>query len=197
MQLSAVLTALTIGPLSLALVSLGSLSAGSAVARQQVRSEPVRSGSLAAGTTSDSAPVYRAPLAGPLRIVTPFRPPATRYGSGHLGVDLAAPNRAPVFAAGAGVVRFAGAVAGRGVIVLLHPDGISTEYEPVSGSVRIGQLVASGQLLGLVQGSHRACQPASCLHWGARRGARYLDPLSLLRPLGAVRLVPWEQLAGR
>ena len=35
----------------------------------------------------------------------------------------------------------------------------------------------------------------TCLHWGARRGDTYLDPLSLLRPLGPVRLLPWSSAA--
>ena len=52
--------------------------------------------------------------------------------------------------------------------------------------------MVAGQRIGLVLGSHRGCPVASCLHWGARRGADYLDPLSLLRPAGIVRLLPWN-----
>ena len=99
-----------------------------------------------------------------------------------------------MLAAGAGVVRFAGRVAGRGVVVLVHPDGISTEYEPVATTVVTGQPVTAGQRIGRVQGRHRGCPPAGCLHWGARRGTGYLDPLSLLGPLGLVRLLPWGVL---
>ena len=107
-------------------------------------------------------------------------------------MDLAAPVGAAVRSAGDGVVRFAGPVAGRGVVVVLHPDGISTEYEPLTIAVRAGQRVSAGQRLGTVAGVHRGCAPAGCLHWGARRGENYLDPLSLLRPLGVVRLLPWQ-----
>lgn len=196
MQLLGALTAVIVGSLSLGAVPVGSLLVGTAAAGQPARGEPVARGvSLATGAAA--IPTYRAPLTGTVRVVTQFRPPATRYGPGHLGVDLAAGNRTPVFAAAAGVVGFAGAVAGRGVIVLVHADGISTEYEPVSTAVRKGQQVTSGQLLGRVQGTHHACQPVLCLHWGARRGAQYLDPLSLLRALGVVRLIPWDQPVGR
>jgi murein DD-endopeptidase MepM/ murein hydrolase activator NlpD len=125
-------------------------------------------------------------------VITPFTPPSTPYGPGHVGVDLSAPAGDPVLAAGDAVVRFAGQVAGRGVVVLAHPDGISTEYEPVAAVVRRGQLVVAGQRIGTVHGRHRACGPASCLHWGARRGAAYLDPRALLEPLGLVRLLPWN-----
>jgi murein DD-endopeptidase MepM/ murein hydrolase activator NlpD len=139
-----------------------------------------------------SAPPYRGPLAGGLRVLTPFNPPAERYGRGHLGVDLAAVTGVAVLAASAGTVRFAGPVAGRGVVVLVHPDGVSTEYEPVTAVVTAGQRVRAGQRIGVTRGAHRSCAAAPCLHWGARRGGAYLDPLSLLRPLGVVRLLPWN-----
>jgi murein DD-endopeptidase MepM/ murein hydrolase activator NlpD len=160
------------------------------------------SGSASVLSTAESGPagsvagsgdrLYRAPLAGEPRVLTPFNPPAERYGRGHLGVDLAASAGAPVLAAGAGTVRFAGPVAGRGVVVLVHPDGVSTEYEPLAVAVRAGQRVLAGQRLGVLRGVHRSCAPAPCLHWGARRGAAYLDPMSLLEPLGVVRLLPWS-----
>jgi len=140
---------------------------------------------------ADASPAYRAPLPA-VRVLTPFTPPPERYGPGHLGLDLATPAGAAVLAAGSGVVRFAGPVAGRGVVVLLHPDGISTEYEPVAAVVVAGRRVVAGQRIAVVAGTHRGCAPATCLHWGARRGTAYLDPMSLLAPLGVVRLLPWN-----
>jgi murein DD-endopeptidase MepM/ murein hydrolase activator NlpD len=125
-----------------------------------------------------------------VRVVRAFRAPATRYGPGHRGVDLAARSGTAVRSAAAGSVRFAGAVAGRGVIVVRHADGISAEYEPVRPLVRAGGAVGEGQVIGYVQGTHVGC-PAACLHWGARRDGEYLDPLALLRPLGPVVLLPW------
>lgn len=141
----------------------------------------------AAGT-----PGYQAPVTGPLRVLRAFHPPPRRYGAGHLGVDLAIAAGGPVLAAGPGVVRFAGPVAGRGVLVILHPDGISTEYEPVTSAVTVGQRVQLGQSIGRLAGQHPGCPAATCLHWGARRGADYLDPMSLLQALGVVRLLPWD-----
>ena len=134
---------------------------------------------------------YQAPLGTRLTVLSPFAPPATPYSKGHLGVDLAAAQGAAVRSAGSGVVRFAGLVAGRGVVVIVHLDGLSIEYEPLAVSVRAGQGVHVGQVIGRLSGAHRSCAPASCLHWGARRGDAYLDPMSLLRPLGVVRLLPW------
>ncbi|MBV9821900.1 MAG: M23 family metallopeptidase [Actinobacteria bacterium] len=151
----------------------------------------VTAGPASAAGAGSAGTDYRAPVDS-VRVLTPFSPPPDRYGPGHLGVDLAAPSGQAVLAAGDGVVRFAGQVAGRGVVVVLHPDGISTEYEPLKAGVTAGQQVRAGQRIGTVAASHRGCAPASCLHWGARRGENYLDPLSLLRPLGVVRLLPWE-----
>lgn len=148
-------------------------------------------GLAAAGPADRAAGYYRPPVTGAPRVLRGFSPPATRYGPGHLGVDLAAGPGAPVLAAGAGVVRFAGQVAGRGVVVIAHPDGISTEYEPLVPTVAAGTAVVAGQPIGRLTGRHRGCPAAGCLHWGARRTGRYLDPMSLLRPLGVVRLLPW------
>lgn len=122
-----------------------------------------------------------------------FEPPPTPYAAGHRGVDLGVGRSATVLAAGAGVVTFAGPVAGRGVVVIGHPDGIRTEYEPIAPSVSEGQVVAAGQPIGELRGRHGAWPAATCLHWGARRGETYLDPMLLLRPLGPVRLLPWPR----
>jgi murein DD-endopeptidase MepM/ murein hydrolase activator NlpD len=94
-----------------------------------------------------------------------------------------------VLAAAAGTVRFAGSVAGRGVVVLTHSNGISTEYEPLAVGVRTGERVQVGELLGSLSGRHGRCSNG-CLHWGAQRGGRYFDPMSLLEPLGVIRLIP-------
>jgi murein DD-endopeptidase MepM/ murein hydrolase activator NlpD len=142
------------------------------------------------GLPAPATPVYSAPLTAPLRVERAFDPPHTVYGAGHLGVDLAAAAGGVVRAAGAGTVRFAGSVAGRGVIVIGHSDGLSTEYEPVRPLVAAGGAVRRGQPIAVLRGAHRGCT-SPCLHWGARRGTRYLDPLSLLTPLPPVRLLPW------
>jgi murein DD-endopeptidase MepM/ murein hydrolase activator NlpD len=136
---------------------------------------------------------YRPPVDGSMRVLRSYSPPATPYGPGHLGVDLAAAGGG-VLAAGSGTVRFAGRVAGRGVVVIQHPDGVSTEYEPIGALVRAGERVVEGQPIGRLAGTHRGCPVPACLHWGARRGGEYLDPMSLLRPLGVVRLLPWDWL---
>jgi murein DD-endopeptidase MepM/ murein hydrolase activator NlpD len=126
----------------------------------------------------------------PVRIVRRFEAPAGPYAAGHRGVDFATVANEAVRAAGSGVIIFAGSVAGRGVVVMRHPDGLRTEYEPIAATVRVGDSVGAGERIGVISGQHDNCPPDGCLHWGARRGSAYFDPLSLLAPLGVVRLVP-------
>jgi murein DD-endopeptidase MepM/ murein hydrolase activator NlpD len=127
-------------------------------------------------------------------VVHGFAPPPTPYAAGHRGVDLEASVGAPVRAALAGQVVFAGRIAGRGVVVVSHGD-TRTTYEPVTALARVGDRVAAGMPIGVLQpGGH--CLPASCLHWGWLRGDTYLDPLELVGATGPVRLKPWEGLPG-
>lgn len=132
---------------------------------------------------------YQSPLAGGLRVARGFDPPLRRWLPGHRGVDLAADQGAVVYAAGPGVVRFAGPVAGRPVVSIDHPNGLRTTYEPVQPLVVVGDRVAAGDQIGVLLPSHPGCPVSACLHWGLRRGTFYLDPLSLLG-LGQVRLLP-------
>ncbi|MFA3876837.1 murein hydrolase activator EnvC [Streptomyces sp. MMCC 100] len=125
-----------------------------------------------------------------------WEPPATPYGPGHRGVDLAAAGGTPVRAVAAGRVSFAGPVAGRGVVSLeLAGTGdppLRTTYAPVEASVKEGDEVAAGEVLGAVQPAGSHC--TACLHWGLLRGEVYLNPLSLLPPwlldAGPSRLLP-------
>ena len=122
-------------------------------------------------------------------MVRPFVRPATRWGAGHRGVDLAGDVGQPVHAVAAGTVSHVGVVAGRGTVSVLHPSGIRSTYEPVDPSVRVGQVVPRGAALGVLATAGSHCTPATCLHLGALRGRSYLDPLLLLVG-GRVRLLP-------
>ena len=132
---------------------------------------------------------FRWPLAGQPRVTRPFQPPPRPWLPGHRGVDLAGTPGATVFAAGPGLVAFAGNVAGTGIVSIDHPGGLRTTYEPVTPLVHAGQPVVAGQPIGTLVPGHPGCPVAACLHWGLRRGAEYLDPLLLLG-FGRVRLLP-------
>ena len=133
-------------------------------------------------SSADPAPVtYQPPVAGPVADV--FRPPSTPYGGGNLGVDYLTDPNAPVAAAADGEVVFAGQVGGSLHVVVLHADGIRTSYSFLSAlDVQRGQRVRAGDAVG---------RSGGMLHFGARAGDAYLDPLLLLAagPV-EVRLVP-------
>lgn len=137
----------------------------------------------AASAGGPAAVRYYPPVDAP--VVDRFRPPATPYGPGNVGVDYATAPGTPVGAAAAGQVVFAGRVGAGLHVVVLHADGIRTSASFLASvTVRRGQQVAAGETVGTT---------GTRLHFGARAGEVYLDPLVLLGA-GAgpvvVRLVP-------
>jgi murein DD-endopeptidase MepM/ murein hydrolase activator NlpD len=122
-----------------------------------------------------------------------FDAPSPNWHRGHRGVDLAGVPGQPVYAAAAGTVVFAGELAGRTLVSIAHPGGLRTSYEPVQPSVRVGQLVDAGTVIGELAAGHDGCAAAACLHWGAMWGAAsradYVDPLGLLAST-PIRLKP-------
>lgn len=126
----------------------------------------------------------------PARVIHGFDPPEDPWGSGHRGVDLAGTVGQAVTAPAAGTVTFAGLVAGRGVVVVSH-GAIRTTYEPIDSGVTVGAAVEGGDTLGTLQGFAHHCS-SPCLHWGAIRGAVYVDPTSFV-VVPPSRLLPvWE-----
>ncbi len=137
-----------------------------------------------AASALDHTDQWRWPVEGPNGPSSPFvlrafDPPQQPWSPAHRGVDLAAAPFDLVRAAGAGTVVFAGPLAGRGVISVDHAGGLRTTYEPVDPTVRVGEPVAAGSILGILEALTTHCGQ-TCLHWGLRRGDDYLDPLSLI-----------------
>jgi len=104
------------------------------------------------------------------------------YWSGHLGIDIAAGEGAPVYAADAGVVTMAqgGDNYGYGnVIQIDHGNGYSTVYAHLSvigvgpcQSVYAGQWIGSAGNTGNSQGAH--------LHFEVRQGGGFINPWFVL-----------------
>ncbi|MET8145313.1 peptidoglycan DD-metalloendopeptidase family protein [Sphaerisporangium sp. NPDC005288] len=144
------------------------------------------------GTASSDAPGDQArwgpPVEGHVRVLRHFAPPARPWLAGHRGTDLAVRLGQRVRAVGPGIVGYAGPFAGRGVVMIVHPNGLRTTYLPVHAKVRRGQRVTFGQTIGTVEASTSHCT-SPCLHWGLIDKWRYLDPL-LLVAHGQVRLLP-------
>jgi len=130
------------------------------------------------------------PVDGPISAF--FQAPETDYGPGHRGIDYAVTEGAGVRAAGAGIVTFAGSVAGVLAVTVDHGSGLVSTYS-VLADVRVqrGQEVDQGTWLGSSGSSHRGEAPG--LHFGVKLDGRYVDPLDYLGPLdlsGAIHLVP-------
>ncbi len=120
---------------------------------------------------------YKWPIA-PVDLVKPFKPPKSKYGRGHRGVDLRALPGTPVYAAGPGVVAFSGPINSVGNLSIQHTPFLRTTYQPLTARVPMFTPVIAGVPIGLLSpGGH--CLPA-CLHWGAKTGPRsYIDPTLL------------------
>jgi len=126
----------------------------------------------------------------PARLSAGFDRPAQNWLPGHRGIDLVGRSGDKVFAAGNGVVTFAGTLAGKGVIVINHGK-LRTTYEPVTASVVVGSQVKVGELIGILSPGESHCaskRTANCLHWGLIQGEKYLNPLMLVKK--PVRLLP-------
>jgi murein DD-endopeptidase MepM/ murein hydrolase activator NlpD len=146
----------------------------------------------AVGAPVAPVPVGVWPLVPTPEVVRAFDPPDSTWGAGHRGVDLGGTVGQVVRTALAGRVTFASRLAGRGVVVVDHGP-TRTTYEPVTASVRVGDVLARGQPIGFLDlgGSH--CFPRACLHWGWKRGATYLDPLLLVGGGPIVLLPLWRE----
>ncbi len=131
-------------------------------------------------------------------MIRPFEKPAQRWSAGHRGVDLAVPEHdRRVYAPAPGKVVFSGTVVNRKVLVIAHPDGRRSTFEPMDEALPVGTTVAAGEVIGTVAGAaggnserpYRRCS-TPCLYWGVRQGgargdgsgktAEYINPMSLL-----------------
>jgi peptidase M23-like protein len=148
--------------------------------------------------TARAAGDWSWPVIGPL--IRPFEPPASPYGAGHRGIDIATPFGTVVAAPAPGTVTFSGPVAGSLFLTIDHGFGLASSYSWVSELlVRAGDSVVRAQPVALSGGCHPAGRDP-CLHVGVRRDGAYVDPLDLLSPLdvsGMIRLAPLEPGTGQ
>ena len=137
---------------------------------------------------------YAWPVVGP--VIRGFLPPDDPYGPGHRGIDIAVPFGSPVRAASDGVVAFAGFVGGSLFVSIDHPDGIRTTYSWLSAvTVRKGQAVRLDDVIAATGHGH-AEMPSPHLHFGARIGSTYIDPMILLGGGTVVDLIRLAPLSG-
>jgi murein DD-endopeptidase MepM/ murein hydrolase activator NlpD len=131
--------------------------------------------------------IWTWPVVGP--IVRGFDPPNSPYGSGHRGIDIGVPVGTPVLAPAAGVVTFAGNVAGRLFVTIDHGGGLLSTSSFLSAVlVRKGDAVAQGEAVAL-SGTGHAGDIAPDVHVGIRLAGAYVDPLDYLGPMDVTDLI--------
>ena len=98
-----------------------------------------------------------------------------RWGTMHLGLDIAAPIGTPVFSPEPGVVLQAGPASGFGLAVAIqHHDGAITVYGHINQFfVQAGQVVTAGQQIAEVGNRGQSSGPH--LHFEVHHGSLYAD----------------------
>lgn len=128
------------------------------------------------------------PVAGAFRVSGAFVAPAHAYGPGHRGIDLEPSSTAVLVAPQAGMIAYAGSIAGRGIITIDHGGGWVTTLEPIASEAVVGLAVARGDVVGTLSlGGHAA---AGTVHFGVRLNGEYINPLVLLGGVPRAVLVP-------
>ena len=102
--------------------------------------------------------------------------PMSKKRSVHQGVDIAAPEGTPVYAAASGKVKIAEERGAWGKLVILeHSDGFSTHYAHLNGyDVKEGDQVTKGQIIGKVGNTGQSTGPH--LHYEVRKEGTHLNP---------------------
>ena len=142
---------------------------------------PVLGGVAAAGAGRAAPGRLAVPAAGPRTSDFGMRThPVTGEQRLHAGLDIAGPAGAPIRAAAAGAVTFAGSLSGYGTTVTIdHGGGISTLYAHQSQvAVGAGQQVSAGQVIGRIGATGLVTGPH--LHFEVRAGGTPQDPAGWL-----------------
>ena len=104
------------------------------------------------------------------------------YWSGHLGIDIAAADGAPLYATDSGMVVYSGSIGGGyGLMIMIdHGNGYHTLYAHLSSSlVKCGQSVSQGQVIGYTGNSGNSTGPH--LHFEVRLNGGFVNPWYVLR----------------
>ncbi|MGL5124426.1 MAG: peptidoglycan DD-metalloendopeptidase family protein [Fusobacteriaceae bacterium] len=107
-----------------------------------------------------------------------FHPVLKRYIL-HAGVDLRA-KYITLYAAKEGIVKSAMTQSGYGkIIIITHANGYETRYAHLNSyNVKVGQKVASGEIIGQTGNTGRSTGPH--LHFEIRKNGKTLDPMRAL-----------------
>jgi murein DD-endopeptidase MepM/ murein hydrolase activator NlpD len=157
---------------------LAAVSASLAARIRAAESRPSSSGSSASPAVSSSGLIW--PVSGP--ITSPYGSRCLPNGdcSFHPGVDIGAPSGAPIRAAAAGTVIYAGWLGGYGNLVVIdHGNALATAYGHQSSiAAGNGASVSQGQVIGYVGCTGYCFGPH--LHFEVRVNGEPVNPLNYL-----------------
>ena len=132
--------------------------------------------------------LLRTPIDG-ARISSGFgkrRHPILGYTRMHKGLDFAARRGTPIYAAGDGVIEYAGRNGGYGKYVRIRHNGTyKTAYAHMhryGRGIRKGHRVRQGQVIGYVGSTGRSTGPH--LHYEVHKSGRQVNPRSVKLPSG-------------
>jgi murein DD-endopeptidase MepM/ murein hydrolase activator NlpD len=163
--------------------------AGQPVSTAQERPSPGSTPAKQGQVPSKQVPPLWPPVPGALS--RGFEAPASPYGRGHRGLDLAAPAGTEVTAPAGGRVRFAGQVGGAGWVSVEIAPSVTVSIGPLTGiTVRAGDDVGVETVVGKVAPGH-----GDGLHLGLRVDGAYTDPQPYLAEFDDARLVLIEPAA--
>lgn len=149
---------------------------------------------VAVATPGSAAGTWTWPVPGP--VIRAFDPPDSPFGSGHRGIDIAAPAGSVAVAPAEGVVAFAGPVGGRLFVTIDHGNGLESTFSWVATlEVRRGDAVVAGQAVAATGAGH-AGDIVPNLHFGVRLHDAYVDPLEYLSALDLTSLIRLAPLTG-
>lgn len=122
----------------------------------------------------------------------PRRHPVLGYNKMHKGVDFAAPTGTPIYAAGDGVLEYAGRFSSYGnYIRIRHNSQLKTAYahmHRLGKGMKVGARVGQGDVIGYVGTTGRSTGPH--LHYEVMLNSKQVNPKSVNLPTG-------EQLTGK
>lgn len=132
--------------------------------------------------------LMRTPIDG-ARLTSSFgnrKHPILGYNKMHKGVDFGAPRGTPIYAAGDGVIDYAGWNGGYGKYVRIRHNGeYSTAYAHMKGikkGIGKGKRVKQGQVIGYLGSTGRSTGPH--LHYEILKNNKQVNPMKVKMPSG-------------
>ena len=140
------------------------------------------SGSTSTPSKAPASSGWARPCSG-YRVTSSFgyrTPPTSGASSYHKGIDLAAPQGTPIYAARSGVVTTATYNSSAGYYVSInHGDGFASVYMHLTHYVvKAGQAVSQGQVIGYMGST--GVSTGSHLHFGISYNGTYVNPANYI-----------------